>query len=80
MYPLAPVVTIMIGNEARPAVVSVNGPVEVVENEESGEPEIGEPEGIRDPRVHVIVIPGRRVVSDDGRPFIVVVVVNYIGI
>jgi hypothetical protein len=80
MYPLAPVVTIMIGNEARPAVVSVNGPVEVVENEESGEPETGAPEGIRDPCVHVIVIPGRRVVSDDGRPFIVVVVVNYIGI
>jgi len=79
MYPLAPVVPIMIGNEARPT-VSVNGPVEVVENEESGEPETGVPEGIRDPRVHVIVIPGRRVVSDDGRPFIVVVVVNYIGI
>jgi len=79
MYPLAPVVAIMIGNEARPT-VSVNGSVEVVENEESGEPEIGEPEGIRDPCVHVIVIPGRRVVSDDGRPFIVVVAVNYVGI
>ena len=79
MYPVAPVVAIMIGNEARPT-VSVNGPVEVVENEESGEPETGAPEGVRDPGIHVIVIPGRRVVSDDGRPFIVVVVVNYIGI
>ena len=79
MYPLAPVVTIMIGNEARPT-VSVNGSVEIVEDEESGEPETVAPEGVRDPRVHVIVIPGRRVVSDDGRPFIVVVVVNYIGI
>ena len=79
MYPLAPVVAIMIGNEVRPT-VSVNGPVEVVENEESGEPETGAPEGVRDPRVHVIVIPGRRVVSNDRRPFIVVVVVNYIGI
>jgi len=79
MYPVAPVIAIMIGNEPRPT-VSVNGPVEVVENEESGEPEIGPPERVRDPRVHVIVIPGRRVVSDDGRPFIVVVVVNYIGI
>jgi hypothetical protein len=79
MYPAAPVVAIMIGNEARPT-VSINGLVEVVENEESGEPETGPPEGVRDPRVHVIVIPGRRVVSDDGRPFIVVMVVNYIGI
>ena len=79
MYPLAPMVAMMIGNKGMPT-VSVNGPVEVVENEESGEPETGVPEGIRDPRVHVIVIPGRRVVSDDGRPFIVVVVVNYIGI
>jgi len=79
MYPLVPVVAIMIGNEARPT-VSVNGPVKVVENEESREPETGAPEGIRDPCVHVIVIPGRRVVGDHGRPFIVVVVVNYIGI
>ena len=79
MYLSAPVVEIMIGNEVRPT-VPVNGPVEVVENEESGEPETGAPERIRDPRVHVGVIPGRRVVSHDGRPFIVVVVVNYIGI
>jgi hypothetical protein len=79
IYPLVPVVAIMIGNEARPT-VSVNGPVKVVENEESGEPETGAPEGVRDPCVHVIVIPGRRVVSDDGRSFIVVVVVNYIRI
>jgi hypothetical protein len=79
MYPVGPAVAIMIGNEARPT-VSVNGPVEVVENEESGEPETGPPEGVRDPRVHVIVIPRRRVVSDDGRPLVVVVVVNYIGI
>ena len=79
MYPLAPMVAMMIGNKGMPT-VSVNGPVEVVENEESGEPETGVPEGVRNPRVHVIVIPGRRVVSDDGRPFIVVVVVNNIGI
>ncbi len=79
MYPVAPVVAIMIGNEAMP-IVSVNGPVEVVENEESGEPETRAPEGVRDPRVHVRVILGRRVVSDHGRPFIIVVVVNYTGI
>lgn len=79
MYPLASVVAIVIGNEARPT-VSVNGPVEIVEDEESGEPETGPPERVRDPRVQVIVIPGRRVVSDNGRPFTVVIVVNYIGI
>ena len=79
MYSVAPVVAVMIGNKAR-TTVSVNRSVEVVENVESGEPETGVPEGIRDPCVHVIVIPGRRIVSDDRRPFIVVVVVNYIGI
>ena len=79
MYPLAPVVAIMIGNEARPT-VSVNGSVEIVEDEESGEPETGVPEGVRDPRVHVVVIPGGRVVSDDGRPLIVVIVANYIRV
>ena len=76
---MTPVVAIMIGNEIRPT-VSVNGPVEIVENKESGEPETRAPEWVRDPCVHIIVIPGGRVVSDDGRSFIVVVVVNYIGI
>jgi hypothetical protein len=79
IYPVAPVVAIMIGNEARPT-VSINGPVEVVENEESGEPETGEPEWVRDPCVHVIVIPGRGIVSDDGRSLIVVIVDNDIRI
>ena len=40
----------MIGNEARPT-VSVNGSVEVVEDEESGEPETGEPEWAGHPGV-----------------------------
>jgi len=79
IYPVALVVAIMIGNEARPT-VSKNGPVEVVENEESGKPETGAPEWVRDPCVHVIVIPGRSIVSDDGRPLIVVIIVNYIRI
>jgi hypothetical protein len=79
IYPVALVVAIMIGNEARPT-VSKNGPVEIVENEESGKPETGAPEWVRDPCIHVIVIPGRRIISDDRRTFIVIVVVNYIGI
>ena len=79
MYRVASVVAIMIGNVAV-SVVSVMGSMEVVEDEESGEPEAGGPEWVRDPCVHVIVIPGRRIVSDDGWPFIVIVVVNYIGV
>ncbi len=71
-------VAIMIGNEG--STISVNRSMKVVKDVESGEPETGAPEGIRDPRVHVRVIPGRRIVSDDGRPIIVVVVVNDIGI
>ncbi len=77
--PVTPVVAIVVGNEAGPA-VSVNGPVKVVKDKESREPETGGPEGVRDPRVHVGVIPGRRVIRDDGRSFAVVVVVYYIGI
>ena len=79
IYPLAPMVAIMIGNEMRPT-VSVNGSVEIVENEESGEPKTGVPEGVRDPRVHVIVIRGRRIISDDGRPLIIVIVANCIRV
>jgi hypothetical protein len=79
IYPVALVVAIMIGNKVRPT-VSVNGSVEIVENEESGKPETGAPEWVRDPCVHVIVIPGRRIIGDDGRPLIGVVVANYIRI
>src|SRR5512136_405393 len=79
IYPVVLVVTIMIGNEVR-RTVSINGPVEIVQNEESGEPKTGAPEWVRDPCIHVIVIPGRRIVSDDGRPLIVVIVANYIRI
>ena len=79
MYPVALVVAIMIGNEMGPT-VSVSGSVEIVENEESGEPKTGVPEWVRDPRVHVRVIGGRRIISDDGRPLIIVIVANDIGV
>jgi len=69
----------MIGNVAV-SVVSVMGSMEVVEDEESGEPEAGGPEWVRDPCIHVIVIPGRRIVSDHWGTLIVIIVVNYIGI
>ncbi len=79
VYPVVLMVAIMVGNEVMPT-VAVIGPVEVVEDEVSGEMEAGPPEWVRDPCVHVIIIPGRRIVSDDGRPFIIVVVINDVGI
>ena len=48
IYPVVIAVAIMIRDEAGPS-VSVNGPVEVVENEVSGEPETGVQEWVRDP-------------------------------
>ena len=75
MYPVAPVVAIMIGNEARPT-VSVNGPVEIVENEECGEPETRSTRTGKGPRHTCNSNPGRRVISDDWRPLIVVVVID----
>jgi hypothetical protein len=48
IYPVVIAVAIMIRDEAGPS-VSVNGPVEVVKNEVSGEPETGVQEWVRDP-------------------------------
>jgi hypothetical protein len=78
MDSVGPGIAKMIGNEPGP-IVYENGSVEVMENKESREPETGAPERIRNPGVHVIIIPGRRVVSDDWRAFIVVVVINDFG-
>jgi hypothetical protein len=79
IYPVAPVVAIMIGNEARPT-VSINGPVEIVENEESGEPKPRVPERVRDPGIHVGIIRRGRVISDDRRPLIIIVVVDCVRV
>ena len=52
-------------------------PVKITEAEEAREEKSAAPEGIRDPVIQIIVIPRRRVVSDYGRAFVIVVVVYH---
>jgi hypothetical protein len=57
-------------------VVEKDMPVEIAQDEESGEEEPGTPERIRNPGVQGIVSRGRRVVGNDRRAIIIVIVVD----
>jgi hypothetical protein len=52
-----------------------DGLVEVVQNEEPMEVEPEPPEWIGDPGVQVIIIPRRRVVGDNRRTFLIIIVI-----
>jgi hypothetical protein len=51
--------------------------MKIVQDEKAREEETRTPEGIRHPCVQVVVIPGRRIISNHWRTFIIVVLVNY---
>ena len=80
--PVNPVMTEiieMIRNEFRP-VMEMKRSVEIVEDEKSWEPEICPPKRIRDPRVQIIVIRRRSIISDYRRTLIVIIVVYCRGL
>jgi hypothetical protein len=55
----------------------VDDPVKVMKNEEPTEVEPVPPEGIRNPRIEIMIIPGWRIVGDHWRPSLVVIVVDH---
>ncbi len=61
-------------------VTDEDDPVEIVQNEKSREDESGAPEWIHNPVIQIIIIPGRRIVSNHRGTFLVVVVVYYGGV
>jgi hypothetical protein len=68
----------MIGDyEGMP--VEKDMPVEIAQNEESGEEEPGTPERIRNPDVQIIVRGGRRIVGNYRRAIVIVIVVDDLG-
>jgi hypothetical protein len=75
-YSVGSGVSKVVRNYANPSIYEESS-VEVVENKESREPGTRAPEWIRDPSVHVVIIPGRRIVCDDWRTFIIVVVIDH---
>ena len=74
--PTCLVVEEMIGDHT-PTMTNDDNPVEVVQDEEAGEEESRMPERIRNPCVKVIIIPWRRIVCDNRRTFIIVIIVYY---
>jgi len=66
----------MIGYEYRPMIYE-NNPVEIMEDEKPGKPEISPPERTRYPRVQVIVIRRWCIVRDYRRTLIIIIVVNH---
>jgi hypothetical protein len=61
-------------------VVDSDDLIKIVKNEEPGEPKTRAPERIRDPGIHVVIIPGGRVISDDRRPLIIIVVIDRVRV
>jgi hypothetical protein len=66
----------VIGNY-KPVMTNEDDPVEIVQDEEPGEEKPGAPEWIRNPGVKVIVIPWRRIICDNRRAFLIVIIVYY---
>jgi hypothetical protein len=62
------------------SVVDDDDSVKVMKAEEPGEPESGPPDRIGDPVIHVIIIRGRGVVSNNRRSLVVVVVIDHSGV
>lgn len=54
--------------------------VEVVQDEESREPESRAPKWKRNPGIQAIIIPRRGIVRNNRRTLIVVIIVNYLGL
>ena len=69
----------MVGDEHGPA-IDDDGPVEIVENIKSREPEARPPEGRGYPAVQIIKIGRRRVICHDRRTFVVIIIVHYLGV
>ena len=65
----------MVGDYKR-MLVENDMPVEIAQNEESGEKEPGTPERVRNPGVQVIVRGGRRVVGNYRRAIAIIIVVD----
>jgi hypothetical protein len=72
-------VEVVIGKSMM-SVVDDDDSVKVMKAEEPGEPKSGPPERIGDPGIHVIIIRGRGVVSNNRRSLVVVVVIDHFGV
>jgi hypothetical protein len=78
-YPSVPMVSNVVGDHDHPLIYD-NNLVKVMEDIEPRKKETGAPERAWNPGIHVIVIPGRRIVGDDWRALIIIIIINYRGL
>ena len=53
--------------------VDDHGPVEIMKDEEAGEPETGPPERIGNPGIKVVEVMRRGITRDHGRAFLIII-------
>jgi len=58
----------------------VKVPVEIAQDEEAAEAEPSPPERPGDPIIEIAIFPGRWIITYDGRPVIIVVLLNFRGL
>jgi len=76
--PSGSVVSLMIGDDMGMP-ITMDSSMEIMENKEPREIKPGVPEWARDPRVQVIIIPGRGIIGDDRRAFGIVIIIDFGG-
>jgi len=59
------------------ATADENTPMKITQAEEASEVKSTPPEWIGNPGIHIIVIPGRRIIADHGWTFVVIIIVDY---
>ena len=57
-------------------VTDEDAPVKIMQAEEATEVKSTPPEWVWDPGIHIIVIPGRRIIADHGWTFFVIIIVD----
>jgi hypothetical protein len=75
---MSPGIEEVIGDPEMMVMKASDDNVKIVQDEESREEEPGTPERIRNPAIQVVIIPGRRIVGDNRRPFVIVIVVDFL--
>ena len=57
--------------------IEEDNPVEIMQAEETRKEESAPPEWKWDPSIEIVVVPGRRIISNHGWTFLIIITVNY---
>ena len=75
---MSPGIEEVIGDPKMMVMKAPDDNVKIVQDEESRKEEPGTPERIRNPVIQVVIVPGRSIVGDNRRPFVIVIVIDFL--